>query len=72
MDSISAVTLERAESMDGMCTATALIERSGICLLNDGPGSTGGASSEMAVGSSDEISKRSPGTGVQLIMGDIA
>ena len=29
MDSISAVTLERAESMDGMCTATVLIERSG-------------------------------------------
>ncbi len=72
MDSISAVTLERAESMNGMCTATVLMERSGICLLDDGPASTGGASSDMDVGSSGEISKRSPDTGIQPELGDIA
>lgn len=73
MDSISAVTLVRAESINGMCTATALIERSGICLLGDGAGPLGGASSDdMAVGSSGEISRRSPDRGIQPVREDIA
>jgi hypothetical protein len=66
MDSISAVTLVRAASIDGICTATALMERSGMCLLGDGSASAWGNSSEIGSGASGEISKRSPNTGFQL------
>jgi len=54
--------------MNGTCAATALMERSGICLPTDGPASVGdGSSSRMVSGTSSEVSKRSPDAHIQLI-----